>query len=293
VQNFRQYGDVRKPKRYYKRRYDTADKRAARIALTGYIRERNTLYLDEMQEKLREDLGRKYSISTIYRWVGKLGYSSKVLTKIAIQRDERERLQFLTTVRQIPVENLVFIDEVHKNDATCRRNRGWALRGKRARLRAAFDKGTKYSVLAACNVDGFLVNACHSIPTRGVDASTIREWVEIFLLPHLTDKSVVVADNASIHHAVNLEALLARVGARVLWLPPYSCDFNPIEEGFHDYKTYLRRHQDSALASDHESITRAALGHVSTHMHKHFSNCHLDVSGMITRLTKEHETLMS
>ena len=314
VQSFLKYGDVRKPRRYYKRKFDSAEKQAVHAALHDYIRVKNILYLDEIQEKLRLDFGRKYSKSTVCRWLGKLGYSSKVLTRIAIQRDEHERLRFLLAVRQIPVENLVFIDEVHKNDATCRRNRGWALRGKRARIRAAFDKGTKYSVLAACNVDGFILDACHSIPTRGVDASTVREWVEIFLLPHLTNKSVVVADNASIHHAINLEALVARKGASVLWLPPYryvfgevysvffrligalytySCDLNPIEEGFHDYKSYLRRHQDAALASDHESMTRAALGNVSTKMHKHFTHCHLDVAGMVERLARQHADLMS
>ena len=122
-----------------------------------------------------------------------MGYCSKALTKIAIQRDAVERRQFLHAVSQVKVEHLVFIDEVHKNDATCRRVRGWALRGKRARLYGAFDKGTKYSALAACKYDGFIVDACRSIPTRAVDGNTVKEWAVLWLLPHLNEKSVVVA----------------------------------------------------------------------------------------------------
>ncbi len=74
------------------------------------------------------------------------------------------------------------------------------MRGKRARLYGAFNKGTQYSVLAACKYDGFIVDACRSIPTRAVDGNTVNEWAVLWLLPQLTEKSVVVAGEYGITH---------------------------------------------------------------------------------------------
>ena len=125
-------------------------------------------------------------------------------------------------MRLIPVEKLVFIDEVHKNDADCRRLKGWALRGQKARVKAAFGRGFGYSVFAACNVDGFLTDACYSIRERGVSADDFMQWVQMYLLPHLEPGTVVVADNCSIHHKYDLAGLLATKHCSVLWLPPYS-----------------------------------------------------------------------
>ena len=174
------------------------------------------------RKKLRDAGFGLWRISTIANALHRQGYSHKVLVEIAIQRDAVERARFFRQLRAIPVEKLVFIDEVHKNDADCRRLKGWALRGMKARVKAAFGRGTGYSVFAACNVNGFLTDACYSIRERGVTAEDFMQWVQMWLLPHLEPGSVVVADNCSIHHKYDLAALLATKHCSVLWLPPYS-----------------------------------------------------------------------
>ena len=58
------------------------------------------------------------------------------------------------------------------------------------------------------------------------------------------DNSVIVMDNARIHHDNELIELLEGLGCRVVFLPPYSPDFNPIETAFSTIKSWIRRNRD-------------------------------------------------
>ncbi|KAJ3478506.1 hypothetical protein NLI96_g9707 [Meripilus lineatus] len=67
--------------------------------------------------------------------------------------------------------------------------------------------------------------------------------------PYPQPDSVLVMDNASIHHFEDLREMVEERGCRLVYLSPYSPDFNPIEEGFSCLKSYLRRHCDDLNAA--------------------------------------------
>ena len=80
-------------------------------------------------------------------------------------------------------------------------------------------------------------------PMRGgkSDAGGPEKQLILFVWPNCTNpRSVVVMDNASIHHVDKVVALIEEVGAIVIYLPPYSPDIMPIEECFSKVKAYLR-----------------------------------------------------
>jgi hypothetical protein len=62
--------------------------------------------------------------------------------------------------------------------------------------------------------------------------------------PYPENNSVIVMDNAKIHHDGELIALLEELGCRVIFLPPYSPDYNPIETAFSTIKAWIRRNRD-------------------------------------------------
>ena len=62
-----------------------------------------------------------------------------------------------------------------------------------------------------------------------VNANVFHSWVDQVLLAELPAKSVIVMDNATFHKRQDTHDLLKRHGHRILWLPPYSPDLNPIE----------------------------------------------------------------
>ena len=65
-------------------------------------------------------------------------------------------------------------------------------------------------------------------------------------------------------------------------------DLNPIEQGFNEYKSYLKKYHDDPDISDHQYITYRALTALSPKMHTHFDSCGLDAKGYRARLA-EHK----
>ena len=74
-----------------------------------------------------------------------------------------------------------------------------------------------------------------------LDGAIFLAWVRECLCPSLSAGDVVVADNLSSHKVAGVQEALQAVGARILYLPPYSPDLNPIEKLFAKLKAMLRK----------------------------------------------------
>jgi transposase len=80
-----------------------------------------------------------------------------------------------------------------------------------------------------------------STPIMGaVDGLTFEAFIARKLVPKLWEGACVVMDNCSIHLGKEIEALINGVGARLIYLPPYSPDFSPIENLWSKIKSILR-----------------------------------------------------
>ena len=73
------------------------------------------------------------------------------------------------------------------------------------------------------------------------NAHIFNQWLEELLCPVLHDNHVVVLDNAAFHKSNKTQELIEQAGATLLFLPPYSPDFNPIELAFSKLKAILRK----------------------------------------------------
>ena len=74
-----------------------------------------------------------------------------------------------------------------------------------------------------------------------INRAAFEAYVEKALVPALRPSDVVILDNLSSHKGSRVRALIERAGARLLYLPPYSPDFNPIENAFAKLKALLRK----------------------------------------------------
>jgi transposase len=74
-----------------------------------------------------------------------------------------------------------------------------------------------------------------------MDGELFLAWVEQFLCPTLQLGDIVILDNLSSHKVEGVQQAVAAVGAKVLYLPPYAPDLNPIEKLFSKLKTLLRK----------------------------------------------------
>lgn len=147
------------------------------------------------------------------------------------------------------VQRLVFIDEsAAKTNMT--RLRGRARRGERVRDHAPYGHWNTTTMLGSIRLDG-------TISCMAVDGATTRDvfraYVRHVLCPTLRPGDIVVADNLSAHKDRESETLIEARGAHLEFLPPYSPDFNPIENMWSKVKTHLR----AAKARTHETLITA------------------------------------
>jgi transposase len=87
-----------------------------------------------------------------------------------------------------------------------------------------------------------------------MDGEHFLAYVEQILVPELTPGDIVIMDNLPAHKVTGVRAAIEASGARLLYLPPYSPDFNPIEMGFSKFKAHVR----AAAAQTLETLWKAA-----------------------------------
>lgn len=107
------------------------------------------------------------------------------------------------------------------------RSHGYSIKGERCYGKQ--DWGAKGRTNAIGAIIGKTIVAIGLI-SGTVDSAVFAGWVEQILLPVLTEKSVIVMDNATFHKGSDMQKLIANAGHILLYLPPYSPDLNPIEK---------------------------------------------------------------
>ena len=165
----------------------------------------------------------------------------------AAERDEFLRAAWrLLVAGEIDARRLVFVDEMGTN-VSLSPLYAWSRKGKRAFGSAPRNWGKNMTLLASITREGLG-------PCLAVEGSTTREvfetYLERVLAPSLRPGQMVVMDNLSAHKGGRVKEIIEGKGCELLYLPPYSPDFNPIEEAFSKVKRILR---------EVESRTREAL----------------------------------
>lgn len=130
----------------------------------------------------------------------------------------------------------MFLDETAANTSMVRRD-GWAPRGERCRLAAPAGHGKTTTVIAGLRTSGPSAVALLDGPVTG---ERFRAYVAETLVPILEPGDTLILDNLGAHKVAGVREAIAAVGARLLYLPPYSPEFNPIEMAFAKRKTLLR-----------------------------------------------------
>jgi transposase len=150
-------------------------------------------------------------------------------------------------ISSIESDRFVFVDECSSNVSLAPLY-GWARKGDRAHQKAPRNWGKNITLLSSIGKERGMGA---SLVVEGSTNGTVFEtYLEEVLLPTLKRGQVVVMDNLSAHKGERVRQLIEGAGCELIYLPPYSPDFNPIEQAFSKLKSYLR----AACARSREAL---------------------------------------
>lgn len=159
------------------------------------------------------------------------------------------RADWQTDQRQMNAARLVFIDETWAT-TNMTRTRGRCQRGQRLVAAVPHGHWQITTFVAALRVDGLTAPL---VLDGAINGEAFRAYVEQILAPTLAPGDIVILDNLSSHKVAGVRQLIEDRGARLLYLPPYSPDLNPIENSFAKMKSLIRK----AAARSREALWQA------------------------------------
>jgi transposase len=153
------------------------------------------------------------------------------------ERNEKVRETYKKEMASYHKEDMVYIDE-SGIDECLHRNSGWSLKGSKIHGEVSGKKYERESFIAAKRGSKILAPFCF----KGTcNTSVFNTWIEKVLLPCLKPGQVVVMDNATFHKSAKTRELIQSAGCKLVFLPPYSPDLNPIEIFWANFKKKLSR----------------------------------------------------
>ena len=241
------------------------------------------IYLQELQDELNDIFGVLVSVPTICRTLKIMGCTRQAMSRVAIQRSDILRARFMAEISVYDPAMLVWLDETGCDRRHATRKYGYSVRGIPICDQRLLVRGTRYTAIPVLSLGGI-----HDVLiTEGtMNGKRFTRFVRDVLLPHLNPfnginpRSVVIMDNASIHHVEKVTDLIEnQAGAKLCFLPPYSPDLNPAEGVFSQVKSVMKQNNKvfetssmprALLAMMFSSVTaQDCLGHIS--------NCGYDV----------------
>lgn len=163
----------------------------------------------------------------------------------------------------------MFLDESGVTTEMTRRY-GWGPRSERVSEAVPAGHWRTLTVLAALTTSGVLASMTIESPT---DGDVFLAFVEQVLAPRLEAGHVVVLDNLAAHKVPGIRQLIENRGAQLLYLPPYSPDFNPIEQAWSKLKQLLRAVKARMLDQLEPAIAQAIAAITPQNAQAFFRHC--------------------
>jgi putative transposase len=168
---------------------------------------------------------------------------------------KRHRLRWRSHQRRVNPSRLVFIDETWTK-ANMTRLYGWAPRGQPLIAKIPHAHWKTATFLAALRNDRIEAPCLFDGPING---ERFLAYVEQFLVPTLKRKDIVVLENLGSHKGKAVREAIKAAGARLLFLPKYSPDLNPIEQVFAKLKALVRKAAPRSFNAVADAIATALM----------------------------------
>jgi transposase len=217
----------------------------------------------------QDQIGSEHDVSR----VGAAQVAAKKKSLHASQRDtprvKHQRSKFQKEVADLEVKHFKFMDESSVNiDMT--RLYGRAAPDERVVDSLPQPSGPQTTTLAVIGWTGITAPLVLSGPVNGM---VFYGYIEQCVVPTLQPGDILFMDNLSAHKVAGLAELIRSPGAYLMYLPPYSPDFNPIELAWSKVKIILRRLKARTFPDLIEALRQALLAITPQDIHPWFAHC--------------------
>lgn len=203
-----------------------------RLVILRIILDNPGIYLNEIRDKLFDKFGVPLALSTICKTLKSMGCSRQVMCRVARQRSDDLRARYMAEISMYDPKMLIWLDESGCDRRNYLRKYGYSVRGKPVTDLRLLVRGVRYSAIPIVSLDGI-----HDvyITEDTMNGQRFVDFVQQCVLPltqpfnGVNSRSVIILDNASIHHVQEVTDIIEMHGARVCYLPPYSPDLMPCE----------------------------------------------------------------
>jgi transposase len=212
------------------------------------VREQPDATSQELADALIDKTGVETSPSGVKRALHRLGFTPKKKSFVAEERDQpvlKWRRRILAALLMvIDVRRLVFLDESFCNTSMAREY-GWAPLGRRCWAKRPGGHWKTLTLIGAIRVGQKPKLTTH---IGSINGDVFLRYVRRRLVPWLRPGDIVLMDNLKAHKVAGVREAIEAAGAWVIYLPPYSPDFNPIELWWPNLKRPLRTSAPRNLA---------------------------------------------
>ncbi len=191
--------------------------------------------MEEHPDAYQSEMAKQFNCTpeAIRKALKRLKIIRKKTIRYKEQRQEKVK-EYLEKIVNIPFENIAYVDETGI-DTYLYREYGYAPRGKPIQGVVSGRKYKRIGIVAA-KLDRKIVAPFEYSGT--IDSTLFEKWFKHQLLPTLPKETVIVMDNAAFHRKKQLFSIAEENGYRLIFLPPYSPELNPIEK----FWSWLKRH---------------------------------------------------
>lgn len=177
-------------------------------------------------------------------------------------------MEYWEKLRDLKAENLIFIDESGVNLAMTR-SHARSPQGQRA-YSPVGKAGVNVSLIGAMSLSQVLTRVTLN---GSVNTLTFEAFIHQRLIPKLWKGACVILDNCSIHFSNDMKQWIEEAGAHLIYLPPYSPEFSPIENCWSKVKSLLRRAKAQTYHALNEALEQAFQAISPEDLKSWFSHC--------------------
>jgi len=189
---------------------------------------------------------------------------------------KRQRSVFKKEIAELDVERFKFLDESSVN-LSLTRLYGRAAPDQRVVDSAPQPSGPQTTTLAVIGLTGIMAPL---VLSGAVNGAVFYGYIQQCVVPTLQPGDVLFMDNLSAHKVTGIETLIEAHGAHLIYLPPYSPDFNPIELAWSKVKTILRRLKARTFPDLIAALKEALLAITLHDIQDWFAHCGYAINGL-------------